>query len=44
MIDFSRIHAMNALTTSTNIRRRRGRIPLVLLVLAAAVTLITLVD
>ncbi len=44
MIDFSRIHAMNAMTTSANIRKRRRWTPTLLMAIVAGVTLVTLVD
>ena len=44
MNDFSRIHAMNALTTSSLKKKRRGWTPMLLMAIAAGLTLLTLVD
>ena len=44
MNDFSRIHSMNALTTSANIKKRRRWTLVLLLAIVAGVTLVTLVD
>ena len=44
MIDFSRIHAMNVLTTSSLKRKRRRWTPMLLMAIAAGVALVTLVD
>ena len=44
MNDFSRIHSMNALTTSANVRKRRRWTPMLLVAIATGVTLVALID